>query len=632
MLVQLSDVTFGYAGEELFSGLSWQVNAGERIGLVGPNGSGKSTLLRLMTGRLQPESGQVARARGVTVGYLQQSQELSGAGTILDGLMAPFAEIVAMHDELEALSHRLDDQAAMERYGRVEETYRQRGGYALEARVRELAADVGFDERELGRGVNTLSGGERNRLELAKVLLAAPDLLLLDEPTNHLDTPAVERLEAFLATSGGAFVIVSHDRTFLDRTVQKIVEIDDGDLDEYLGGWSAYVAERDKRRELALSAYKRQQEEIARTEEFIRKNIAGQKTNQAKSRRKMLAKIERLEWHRDVWQNAGRIGLRFEVGDRPGGKEVLKAEELAIGYPDAPILSGIDLTIYRGDRVGIVGPNGSGKTTLLKTLLGKLPPLQGTVRRGHEVKASVFDQKLSELDDERSLVEEIRAVRADLSPDAVRNYLARFRFFGDDVFRVVRGLSGGERNRMTLAKMMLRPANVLALDEPTNHLDIPAREVLERALRAYEGTLLVISHDRYFLDEVVTRLVVIDGPRIELETGTYSDWRRRRSAAPRPAPEKTARKKDASLGKQTYAEEKARKAERDKLERRFAALEREIAELEAKLAAVRVRLSEDHAGEWQKLHGLVEEERSLDQKLRSRLGEWEALGERLQAN
>jgi ATP-binding cassette subfamily F protein 3 len=437
----------------------------------------------------------------------------------------------------------------------------------------------------------------------------------------------VERLETFLRTYPGAFVIVSHDRYFLDATVQKIVEIDDGELDEYVGGWTTYVAERDKRRELALAAYQRQKEEIERTEDFIRKNIAGQKTKQAQSRRKMLAKLERLEWHRDVWQNAGRIGLRFEVGDRPGGKEVLKAEGLAIGFEDKVILEGIDLTIYRGDRVGIVGPNGAGKTTLLKTLLGKLPPLRGEVRRGHEIKIGSFDQKLSDLDEGRSLVEEIRSVRADLSPDAVRNYLARFRFFGDDVFRVIRGLSGGERNRMTLAKMMLRPANVLALDEPTNHLDIPAREVLERALRAYEGTILVVSHDRFFLDEVVTRLLVVEGNGVELETGNYSDWKRRRANAPK-RPAREAPKKE-SAGKTSYVEDKAKKAEREKMERRFAALETEIAELEAKLAAVRARLAEDHAGDWQKLHGLVEEEKALDQKLRSRLGEWEKLGERL---
>jgi ATP-binding cassette subfamily F protein 3 len=631
MLVQLADVSFGYAGEELFSGLTWQVNAGEHIGLVGPNGAGKSTLLRLMAGELEPERGQVARRRGVTVGYLHQSQEFRGQGSILSALMAPFADVLALRAELEGLAGQLErdhDAADLERYGHLEEQLRHRGGYAVEARVRELADDVGFSEEDLRRGVDTLSGGERNRLELAKVLLAAPDLLLLDEPTNHLDTAACEKLERYLTSCGSGFVVVSHDRAFLDAVCKEIVEVDGGELERYVGGWRAYVAGREKRRELALAAYQRQKDEIARTEDFIRRNIAGQKTNQAKSRRKMLDKLERLSWQADMWREAGKIGLRFEVGERPGSKEMLVAEGLAAGY-DRPLVTGLDTPIYRGDRVGIVGPNGAGKSTLLKTLLGMERPLAGGVRRG-DVRAAYFDQKLGGLDEDRSLVDEIRAVRGDLSPDAVRQYLARVRFFGDDVFRVVRGLSGGERNRLALAKMMLRPANLLALDEPTNHLDIPAREVLERALVAYEGTLLVVSHDRFFLDEVVTRLIVLEGDgSCHLETGNYSDWRRRRqqaAAAPAAPP-----RKPAVVTATHWEEKKARDAARAKLERRLADLEGKIAQAEKELAAVREKLGAAHGGDWQKLHALVEDERRLSDRLRSLMGEWEKVGEALGA-
>jgi len=632
MLVQLADITFGYAGEDLFTGLTWQINPGEHIGLVGPNGAGKSTLLRLIAGKIDPEAGQVARRRGVTVGYLHQSQEFAGDGTIFHALLAPFADAVALRDEMDALATRLaeaHDERDLERYGHVEEQFRMKDGYALEARVRELAMDVGFEEGDLGRSVGTLSGGERNRLELAKVLLAAPDLLLLDEPTNHLDMAACERLEGFLATYPGSFVLVSHDRTFLDAVCKEIVEVDDGQLERYVGGWRAYVDGRERRRDQARAAYERQKEEIARTEDFIRRNIAGQKTNQAKSRRKMLDKLERLGWQVDMWEQAGRIGLRFEVGDRPGGKEMLVAEELDAGYERA-LVGALDLVVYRGDRVGIVGPNGAGKSTLLRTLLGMERPLAGHVRRGQDMRVGYFDQKLGGLDDDRSLVDEIRAVRGDLSPDAVRQYLAKFRFFGDDVFRVVRGLSGGERNRLALAKMMLRPANLLALDEPTNHLDIPAREVLEKALRAYEGTLLVVSHDRFFLDEVATRILVLDGTGgATLELGNYSDWRHRRerrAAEPAPvakaAPATTAQKKD-------WEDAKARAATRTKLERRLATLEEQIAKIEGQLAEVRGRLAGEHGGNWQKLHGLVEEERKLADKLRSLMGEWEKVGETL---
>ncbi len=644
MLAQLADVTFAYGGgDPLFEGLTWQVNAGERIGLVGPNGAGKSTLLRLLAGTLSPESGQVARMRGVTIGYLHQAQEFHGAGTLLDALHAPFAEILRMQAELEELTAQLErdhGEALLEKYGHLEETFRRAGGYSFEARVRELAMDVGFHETDLSRSVETLSGGERNRLELAKVLLAAPDLLLLDEPTNHLDTEACERLEGFLRTYPGAFVLVSHDRYFLDAVCSEIVEIDDGRVERYVGGWSKYVEEREKRRELALAAFQRQQAEIERTEEFIRKNIAGNKTTQAKSRRKMLEKIERLEWHRDIWQAAGRIGLRFEVGDRPGGKDVLVAEQLAVGYPDVPpLLTNVDLIIYRGERIGIVGPNGAGKSTLLKTLLGKLPPAGGTFRRGHDVGLAYFDQKLGELDDARSLIDEIRSVRGDLGPDQTRTYLAKFRFFGDDVFRVVKGLSGGERNRLSLAKMMLRPANLLALDEPTNHLDIPAREVLERALRAYEGTLLVVSHDRFFLDQICTRLLVIDGTHVHLETGNYSDWRRRLAAAAKKAAERDEARRAQQAKQQQRATEQAekkgaadferdkqKKAERAKLERRFAALETEIADLEKQLAAIRETLTQAHSGDWQRLHSLAADEQRLSSRLASKMGEWEKLG------
>jgi ATP-binding cassette subfamily F protein 3 len=666
VLAQLTDITFGYAGEDLFDGLTWQINAGDHIGLVGPNGAGKSTLLRLLAGEIEPQSGSVARVRGISLGYLHQSQEFRGGGTILSALERPFADVIALRDELERLHDELErshDDSLIERYGHLEEQVRQKGGYALEARIRELAHDVGFADEDLSRSVETLSGGERNRLELAKVLLAAPDLLLLDEPTNHLDMAACERLEQILSTYPGAFVLVSHDRTFLDSVCKEIVEVDDGRLERYGGGWSQYVAQRDKRRELALAAFERQQAEIARQEEFIRRNIAGQKTNQAKSRRKMLEKLERLQWHRDVWQQAGRIGLRFEIGDRPGGKETLSAEGLSVGYDAAePLCRELSLTVYRGDRVGIVGPNGAGKTTLLRTLLGREKPLAGTCRQGHDVKLAYFDQKLgvaggeggprralldggaatarSRPDDDegRSLVDEIRSVRGDLSPDAVRSYLAKFRFFGDDVFRVVKGLSGGERNRLSLAKMMLRPANLLALDEPTNHLDIPAREVLERALRAYEGTLLVVSHDRFFLDQVCTRLLVLHGDgHVEQETGNYSDWRHRRAAAgpapaPKPAPGSTPAPAPSSDGRASYEREKAKKAERAKLERRFAQLEAEIGELEAKLADVRARLAGDHGGDWQKLHTLVEEERVTNARLQSKLGEWEKIGSELSSS
>jgi ATP-binding cassette subfamily F protein 3 len=639
MLVQLSDVHFGYPGTDLFDGVSWQLNPGDRVGLVGPNGAGKSTLLRLLDGKLTPDRGNVSRAKGVTVAYLHQSQEFHGAGTLWDTLMAPFADLLEMRAELSRLEHSLTE-ADLARYGHLQEIYTRRDGYTLESRVRQLASELGFTDDDLARNVSTLSGGERGRVELAKVLLAAPDLLLLDEPTNHLDVEAVEHLEERLADWPGAFVLVSHDRYFLRATCREIVDVAGGRIDRYPGGYDKYVVEHQERLERAASLYRRQQESIAKTEDFIRRNIAGQNTKQAQSRRKQLERMERsgqvLERPRDDWAEAGNFRLRFSTGDHKGGKDALRAESITVGYPGAPpVVTGLDCTIYRGERIGIVGPNGCGKTTLMKTLLGLLEPRAGKVTRGVELQIGYFDQKLGDLDESRSLLDEIRAVRGDWNEDVVRNYLGMFRFSGDDAFRKVKGLSGGERNRMALAKMMLLPRNLLALDEPTNHLDIPAREVLEEALSEYDGTILVVSHDRFFLDRICHRLLQVHDGKVEQHAGNYTEWkqRTRQKKAP-PPPQKVV----AAVEKKVEAKEaraverdqkKAADRDRQKKERRLADLEKEIATAEAKLAEARAALSGDHAGDWQRLNSLVEEERKLANRVKSLMGEWEKLGSEL---
>jgi len=637
VLVQLADAHFGYPGTDIFTGLTWQVNAGDRIGLVGPNGSGKSTLLRLLDGRLQPDRGTVARARGLSMSYLKQSQEFVGSGKIFDALLKPFEKLLALHDELVALEKNLSDEKALARYGELQERYGHEGGYSLESRVKALAQDLGFSAADLERSVDTLSGGERGRLELAKVLLEEPDLLLLDEPTNHLDVEATEHLEERLREWPKAFVLVSHDRYFLRAVCRDIVEVEAGKVVVYPGGYDRYVVEREERHERLNAAYERQAAEIARTEDFIRRNIAGQKTKQAKSRRKMLDKVERLARHQDEFAAAGNIGLRFSVGDHTGGKEALKAEHLDVGYPGAPpLIRDVNLIVYRGDRVGLVGPNGCGKSTLLKTLLGKLDPVGGVAMRGHEVRIGYFDQKLSDLDEEHSLIDEIRTVRGDFNEDVARNFLGRFRFTGDDGFKKVKGLSGGERNRLTLAKMMLRPRNLLALDEPTNHLDIPAREVLEDALDEYEGTIIVVSHDRYFLDRVVTKIVHVHDGRAEEHVGNYSDWKAREKK--KPAPPKIVEAKTASPKRDDKAarleereKQKAQERELAKKQKRLGELEAKIAGAEREIAALNEKLAADHGGDWTKLHALVADKEKIEQRLKSWMAEWERLGEELQS-
>src|SRR5450432_680044 len=618
-LAQFADVTFGYPGTEILTGASLLIKPGDRLALVGPNGTGKSTALRLLAGDLEADAGDVRVLGRASVSYLRQSQEFVGDGSLLDALLEPFAHVQKLHEELAALETRMADghaDADVARYGELQERYQREGGYDLESRVRRLTADVGFSESDLGRAVETLSGGERGRLELAKVLVRQPDLLLLDEPTNHLDLAAIERLETFLSEYPGAFVMVSHDRAFIRAVCREIVELESGKFVRYPMGWDRYVVERDARMELQRAAFERQKEHVDKTEDFIRRNLAGQKTKQAQSRRKMLETLDRLERPDDQWQHAGKISLSFQTGGDLGAKETIRAPHLAVGYPGAKILDDVTANIYRGEKVGIVGPNGAGKSTLLKTLIGELPPLEGKVEIGTGVRIGYFDQKLGQLEETGTLIDEIRSVRADLSPDVVRTYLAKFRFFGDDPFRVVRGLSGGERSRLAMAKILLFPRNVLVLDEPTNHLDIPARETLEQALHDYEGTLIVISHDRYFLDRVATRVLVIDGSSVESHLGNYSDWRARslrwvhagdagltdappRAAAPRsetraagPAgrEEKKATTISVVTGSAgmmavdpalTRSNSKKRETERRRLERRIETLEADVAKLEA---------------------------------------------------
>ncbi len=714
MLAQLADVYFGYPGTEIFEGVSFQVNPGQRIGLVGPNGAGKSTMLRLLAGELAPDRGQVVRARGKRLKYMHQSQEFHGQGTLWETLLLPFADLLKLRAELTELEQRIaaaggdaaagegggagdgaggsEVKALLRRYGDLEHEYSHREGYTLEVRARALAHDVGFADADLERAVSTLSGGERGRVELAKVLLDAPDLLILDEPTNHLDVEAVEHLEQRLREwdSTRAFIVISHDRYFLQAVCNEIVDIEDGELVRYPGSYEKYLVARQERHELLLATYSRQQDEIARTEDFIRRNIAGQKTKQAKSRRKMLDKLDRVDRHRDTWEEAGRIGLRFTSAEHRGGKEVLRIDGVEMGYGDGPALvRDLNLTLYRGERIGIIGPNGAGKTTLLKALIGRLQPRRGLITLGHEVRIGYFDQKLEDLREDNSLIDEIRSVRGDWNEDTTRSYLGRFRFSGDDGFRKVKGLSGGERNRLTLAKLMLRPYNLLAMDEPTNHLDIPARETLEEALCAFDGTVLLVSHDRFFLDRVVTKILHLDPQtgRIDVHVGNYSDWRRRVSepppapatadkrgdkkpgaapaaakpAAAKPAasPAATAAAKPAAGGRaapassvsssdsaadkdrdkdkdkeQRQAEHRARKdRDRDvqRKQRRFQQVEEQIARCEEALRGLRAELAQDHSGDWQKLNKLVSDEQSTDARLRELLAEWETLGAELSA-
>ena len=635
MLVSLSGISFGYHTDLIFEDASCQVNPGEHIGVVGPNGHGKSTLLRILAGTLTVERGERSVRRGIDIAYLRQSQEFPPDVSVHDLLLETFPEILATERKLSAIHERMEagdsTEETLQEYGRLQHRFEELGGYSREAQTAAIAAEVGFGPDDLARAAGSLSGGERSRFEIARVLLREPDLLLLDEPTNHLDLVQTERLERRLAQFPKAFLLVSHDRAFLRATCTTIFEVERRKIVRTPGGYDAYQTQRAQRLKRALDEYVRQNEKFEKTEDFIRRNIAGQNTKQAQSRRKMLEKIERMERPEDIWEAARHLGIEFESGDHPGGKEMIRVRGLAVGYDEKPpLFSDFDWTLYRGDRVGVVGPNGAGKTSLIRVLLGKARPRAGNVELGFNVQLGYLDQKLDGLEPKRSLLEEVRGVRPDLTIEAARSELGRYRFFTDDAFKSVAALSGGERCRLALLKLSLEPHNLLVLDEPTNHLDIPACEVLERALADYDGSLLVISHDRAFLDAVVNKVLWVENERVVAYEGNYSAAKRIRSSAENspvvavPAPLANDPAAEQSQAREREREEKKKVArEKRRNDAQVRALEQEIAALEARSRELNAELVLDPQGDWTRIQKLVQEEQEIRARLERRYREWE---------
>ena len=538
MLFRLSDIHKSYGARDVLRGASFQINPGEHVGLVGRNGAGKTTIFRVVNGEETPDRGDVVRARGLKLGLLAQHVHFDKGSTVHEAALAAFGRLQQIEHEMHDLEHRMadaDDQLEkiLERYSDLQHEYEREGGFEYSAKAEAILQGLGFDRDSWQMETKNLSGGQQNRLGLACLLLSEPDVLLLDEPTNHLDVGAVEWLEEFLQTYERAFVIVSHDRYFLDRSCRRVIEIENGQTSSYNGNYSHYLVEREERREIQQRAFENQQRLIAKTEEFIRKNLAGQKTKQAKSRRIMLQRLERVEAVR-----ADQASGDFRLQDiERAGTHVLTVQDAAVGYGDHVLARDISLILRRGECLGIIGPNGSGKTTFLKTILGKLPALAGEILWGSKVEIGYYAQQLEDLDERNEIIMELRRVApSSATSGELRSFLAKFLFFGDDVYKHVRDLSGGEKGRLALAKLIYSGVNVLVLDEPTNHLDIPSREALEEALEAYEGTIVTISHDRFFLDRVATQMLALDGDGgVEHYNGDYTeyhDWKAARSNAP----------------------------------------------------------------------------------------------------
>jgi ATP-binding cassette subfamily F protein 3 len=573
--------------QDVFWDVSCSVARGDRIALVGRNGTGKTTLLRILAGFEAPNEGRVHRARGLRIGFLPQDAMLEGERTLWQEMMTAFEPLHALESRLHELEAEMADPArapaALEAYAPLRDRFESLGGYTYEDRARHVLMGLGFPVEEQDTRLAHLSGGQKTRALLARLLLESPDLLLLDEPTNHLDLQAMEWLEGYLNTWEGTVVLVAHDRYFMDRVVHKVWELAFGGLEVYAGNYSHYAQQRAERYERRLKEYRAQQEFISKEEDYIRRYMAGQRTRQAQGRLKRLERFKRDEaLDRPLQEDT--IELRFHRPLRSGDK-VIWSQDLVVGYRAAsPLFRCPDLDLRRGECVALLGPNGSGKTTLLKTLLGEVEPLAGVARLGASLKLGYYAQVHTDLDPEKSVLDTILEVR-DQPLGEARSFLARFLFTGDDVFKRIGDLSGGERSRVALAKLVLRRANFLLLDEPTNHLDIASQEVLEGVLDDFTGTILLVTHDRYLVDALATQLWIIDPQEQALRVfeGTWAEYIAIRDGDAALAEVRQNKEKWSEEQRQARREEQRSRREEEARQQRVADLEMEIHRLEEEL-------------------------------------------------
>ena len=604
-MIQLSGAGKRYGHKLLFENADWLITPESRIGLVGANGTGKSTIMKILAGLESLDYGSISRAKGISAGYLPQDGLTLSGRSIFDECMSVFAGLHSMEKEMESLTHsmsELDHTSAAyadvaDRYQKLEHEFRARDGYTLEAEVGKVLTGLGFHRDDWTRNTEEFSGGWQMRIALAKLLLQKPNLLLLDEPTNHLDLEARNWLEEYLTSYPYAYVLISHDRYFLDVTVKRIVEIWNKQMHFYAGNYDQYLAAKTMRREQLEAAYKTQRDRIEQLEVFINRfRYTATKAKQVQSRIKELDKIERIQ----IPEEEKTVHFSFPQ-PKPSGRIVAEFSNVAKSYGDHHVFSRVNFMIERGDRIALVGVNGAGKSTLIKLLAGTEPLTAGDFKLGHNVQSDYFAQdQYKELDAEARILEDLGEMSPSSTQTELRSLLGCFLFSGDDVFKRIGVLSGGERNRYALLKMLLHPANFLLLDEPTNHLDIRAKDVLLEALEKYTGTVVFVSHDRYFIDKLSTRVFEVGDGRVEIYPGNYEDylWRKQGGAAQLQA--RTATSAGFSVptnGNQApvadAAEPKAKRMnpmKRKQMEDRLHELEREIAESEAAIARCETQL------------------------------------------
>ncbi|NEU61399.1 ABC-F family ATP-binding cassette domain-containing protein [Paenibacillus sp. ALJ109b] len=649
MLLQVSGIIKRFGVDPILDGVNLQILERERIGLVGVNGAGKSTLLKIVAGEMSYDGGQIFKSKETTLGYLAQNSGLQSDRSIWEEMMNVFAHLTQAEADLRQMEQDIADPAQMEdekkyadlleRYAKRSDWFKDHGGYEMETRIRSVLHGMGFGEFSPDTQIATLSGGQKTRLALARILLQAPDLLMLDEPTNYLDIATLTWLEDYLRGYSGALLVVSHDRYFLDRLVTTIVEIERHRSKKYTGNYSRYMELKAAEYESQMKQYEKQQDEISKMEDFVQKNIVrASTTKRAQSRRKALDKMERLD---KPMGDLKKAHFSFETAVM-SGKEVLRVDQLSVAYDEAsPLFRNVSFDLRRGETVALIGPNGIGKSTLLKCLTGSLRPVSGEIQWGTKVQIGYYDQEQTGLNPSNTVLEELWSAYPGMEEARIRTVLGNFLFSGDDVLKKISSLSGGEKARVSLSKLMLKEANMLILDEPTNHLDLFAKEVLEAALMDYEGTLLFISHDRYFLNKMAERIVELHPGGTEHYLGNYDDYVEkkqelediaREAAEARLASSKNSAKSDPALSaieksgaasfeadKQAKREERNRQRKQEALEQQIAKLETEITELEAQMALPEIY--QDYM-KLQELQGKAE-----DQKLQlaKAYEEWEEL-------
>lgn len=632
IIAQAQDLEQRFGGNIIFSNISFSVPDNARICLVGPNGAGKTTLLKIMTGQQEPTSGQFTINKGLKVGYIAQENGLDEDKTIWDEMLTVFNDLIEKNKKITKMQEQIadhpEDEDLLKRYDQLAYDFEQEGGFTYQAEIKSILNGFNFKENTWNKVIGTLSGGEKTRLAFVKLLLQKPPVLLLDEPTNYLDLDTLDWLEAFLKNYQGAIITVSHDQYFLDHLANQIFELNFGKLTTFKGNYSQYVKERELMDSQQEAAYEKQQEKIKKEEEFIQKNLVrASTTKRAQSRRKVLDKMERIK----PPKHKQKVRINF-TSERPSGKEVLIAKDLTIGYPDKVMVSDIDFQVNKNDRVAIIGPNGIGKSTLLKTIMKKLEPKGGSIKYGASLDIGYYDQELQSLDPSKTVLDTIWDRHKTMPEKDVRSILASFLFTAEDIDKTVGQLSGGQKARLTLTVLSLEKDNFLLMDEPTNHLDIEAKEVLEEALDNYDGTLLFVSHDRYFINELANKIISVRDGHAKIYNGNYSYYLDEKAKQAAAAQEAEAQKAETETtpaasqnkGKLSYQEQKARDSQKRKLERAVSDAEAKIEKLEAEEKEIQTEMANPEiAASFEKLGPLQEKLSAVQKQLDQANNDWE---------